>query len=202
MVAVRRNHAASVQALLVGGSEVNRANAAGETPLWWAAYHGRADVADLLLQAKADTAARCQGCTVVEVATRRGHGESLLRVLLPDAYLRVADDAQTTRVASVKTEEEKANRVAAAIELLPQQAMPPTDRSGNVQQDMQPDTSTLAQKTWTSQPNDASIHVQPQDTSFQSTSQPADVSTGSGQRTWTASKNTVQNTIKKTIQKQ
>ncbi len=81
--AAMRDDVAAVRTLLAGGAEASAAQGDGMTALHWAAERGRAEIASLLLAARADVAAttRLGDYTPLHLAARRGHTE-LAKLLL------------------------------------------------------------------------------------------------------------------------
>ena len=62
--------------LLKANANVHAVNNNGQTALHWAAWDGRARVADVLLQSKSSTTAVTKsGKTPVQIAEKNGHGE-------------------------------------------------------------------------------------------------------------------------------
>ena len=81
--AARRGDAEAVRSLLDGGADVNTAQGDGMTALHWAAERGHAAVADVLLSAAADVAAKTRigNHTPLHVASRGGHVAIVARLL-------------------------------------------------------------------------------------------------------------------------
>ena len=75
--AAMRNDAEAVRALLASGADVNIPRGDGMTGLHWAALHGNAEIAGLLIGAGADpgAATRLGTHTPLHVAAKEGHGE-------------------------------------------------------------------------------------------------------------------------------
>ena len=73
--AVRRGDVSAVRSLIRRGSDVNAAQGDGLTPLHWAAMNGEAEIAEILVYAGANLAARTRNgaYTPLHVASRGGH---------------------------------------------------------------------------------------------------------------------------------
>jgi ankyrin repeat protein len=71
-----------VRRLVQDGADVNLGQADGATALHWAAYHGNADLAELLLEAGADvSAANRNGSTPMWLAANQGHARMIETLL-------------------------------------------------------------------------------------------------------------------------
>ncbi|MDX1495148.1 MAG: ankyrin repeat domain-containing protein [Longimicrobiales bacterium] len=81
--AAMKKNVAQVRALLESGADVNAAQGDGMTALHWAAEHGNAELAEMLLHAGANPAAltRLGDYTPLHLAARGGHGGVVARLL-------------------------------------------------------------------------------------------------------------------------
>jgi uncharacterized protein len=81
--AAMRHDAAAVRTLLKDGKDVNAAQGDGMTPLHWAALHGDADMAAILLYAGANVRAttRLGGYTALHLAAQAGHVAAIGRLI-------------------------------------------------------------------------------------------------------------------------
>ena len=81
VVAARKRDIEAITELLARGVDVNETTSSGDTALMWAAFYGDQDIALLLLEHGADTAAEDgNGCTAAYFAAQLKHEEVLQRL--------------------------------------------------------------------------------------------------------------------------
>jgi ankyrin repeat protein len=87
----------AVLSLIKAGTEVNKADKEGRTPLYWVAYNGRKEVAALLLENGAEVnKVRKNGETPLLVAARYGHKEVVALLLENGGEVNKADKGGRT----------------------------------------------------------------------------------------------------------
>ena len=89
----RRGDAAAVKALLKKGADVNAAQGDGMTALHWAASHGDAALAQMLLSAGANIRAttRLGGITALHMASQGGHAQVVAALIAAGADANTID---------------------------------------------------------------------------------------------------------------
>ena len=110
MLAASRGDAASVEALVEAGEDLDAQDVFGNTALMYAASAGRTAVAELLVSAGADMGARNRNkLTARELADRKGHAE-VVRLFDHAELCRAAQDGKVQEVTRLVYEGADVNR--------------------------------------------------------------------------------------------